>query len=88
MENLLKYVRAAVGELDAWDGEAPLGCSPEFRGTCRTLLLRATDASNVEELEEQLALISRLIADSGPSRTDFLPSLNLVGVALHKRSTR
>ena len=85
LEVLLRGVRAAIHELDAWSKVTPFGEAPGFKAACREVLLQSERATTLDELERSLGIVSRMMVDSGPLSGDFLPSLCPVTQALEKR---
>ena len=75
------------GHADAELLEARLafGEAPRFKVNCRGALLRSAQATTIDELEQTLGLVTRMIVDSGPLSGEFLPSLSAVTQALEKR---
>jgi hypothetical protein len=85
LDVLLRGVRAAIDELEVWNRVTPFGEAPGFKVGCREALLRSARATTIDELEQSLGMVTRMIVDSGPLSGDFLPSLRAVTQALEKR---
>jgi hypothetical protein len=88
LESLRSCVQSAISELEAWNRATPLGDAPDFKPTCRTILLRAARAISLEDMEGELRALTRLIIDSGPLSGDFLPSLRAATDALTRGAAR
>ncbi len=85
LESLRRCLQSAIDELEAWNRATPLGEAPDFQPACRTVLLRAANATSVEDMEVELGSLTRMIVESGPLSGDFLPSLRTATDALEKR---
>jgi hypothetical protein len=85
LDKLHDFFKAAVVELDQWDGAAPLGCAPEFASACRVLLLHGAVAATLDEIDAHLAAVERLIVESGPLTSAFLPSFDKARAALPRK---
>lgn len=86
MESLRAHMGRALTELDEWQArssEAAEYGTDGYRSVATTLRAAAA-AETIEELDRLLRPLFRMIVDSGPLSSDFLPSLGAVRDALQR----
>jgi hypothetical protein len=90
MESLRAHLDRALTELDEWQARSSDAAEygTAWYRSVATTLRDAAAAETIEELDRLLRPLFRMIADSGPLSSDFLPSLGAVWDALQRRRQR
>ena len=82
---LTAKIEMAIHELDEWiNNVQPPPMELQWSQRLRQELLEAKSATTIENLREKTNLIMRMVTDSGPLETNFMPSFQEVVEKLGK----
>ena len=82
---LIAKIEMAIQEVDEWiNNVQPPPVELEWFQRLREKLLEAKSSTTIEDLREKTNLIMRMVTDSGPLETNFMPSFQDVVEKLGK----